>query len=77
MTSIITYDQMKKFYQEFKNNPPADKFCRCLQELNFMRSLIDFAERQNLEKDVFEYKKIQEAAAQQLREMGYKVTIKN
>ena len=75
MTTFITYEQMKNFYQEFKNNPPKDKTARCLQELNFMKSLIDFAKKQGLKKDVFEYKKIQENAAQQLRDMGFKITI--
>ena len=75
MTTIITYEQMKEFYRQFKNNPQGDNVSRCIQELNFMKSLIEFAKKQGLNKDVFEYKKIQEETANKLRDMGYKITI--
>ena len=75
MTSIITYDQMKNSYKEFKNNLPKDNFMRYYKEFTFMKSLIEFTKRQGLEDDVFEYQKIQQESAQELRNMGYKVTI--
>lgn len=77
MTTIITYEDVKNMYARFKSNLPQDKFTRYYKEFSFMSSLIDFAKKQNLEKDVFEYRKIQENAAQQLRDMGYKITIKD
>lgn len=75
MTSIITYEQMKNFYNEFKKNPPQDAFMRSYKEFTFMKGLIEFAKKQGLDDDVFEYQKIQKESAQNLRNMGYKVSI--
>ena len=66
------YDKMKEFYSEFKNNPPEDKFTRYYKEYSFMNSLIEFAKKQGLEKDVFEYEKIQKSAVENLKKLGYK-----
>ena len=75
MTSIITYEQMKNFYSEFKNNPPQDAFIKNYKEYTFMKSLIEFAKNKGLDNDVFEYKKIQKESAENLRNMGYKISI--
>lgn len=75
MTSIITYDQMKYFYEKFKQNLPKDKLERYYQEFTFMQNLINFAKKQGLEKDVFEYQKIQNAAIEQLKKLGHNVKI--
>lgn len=72
MTTIITYEQMKAFYNNFKNNLPDDLFTRYYNEFSFMKSLIQFAKKQGLEKDVFEYQKIQDQAVEELKKLGYK-----
>lgn len=72
MTSMVTYDQMKNFYENFKNDLPKDPVIRYFKEYSFMNSLIEFAKKQGLEADVFEYEKIKEAAAKQLRALGCK-----
>lgn len=73
MTTIITYEQMKNFYEEFKQNLPEDKFLRYWREVELTRNLIKSAKKQGLEKDVFEYQKIQDEAVNQLRSLGYKI----
>ncbi len=75
MTTIITYEQIKNSYNEFKKNPPKDSFMKYYKEYSFMKSLIEFATQKGLEKDVFEYTKIKNEAAQHLIDMGYKATI--
>ncbi len=72
MTSIITYEQMKDFYSKFKDDLPKDPIIRYFKEYSFMNSLIEFAKKQGLEKDVFEYEKIKEIAAKELRALGCK-----
>ena len=75
MTTIVTYEQMKNFYNEFKKNPPQDNFIKHYKEFSFMKSLIEYAKKQGLEEDVFEYQKIQKESAEKLISMGYKVNI--
>lgn len=75
MTSFITYEQVKLAYNDFKKNLPQDKFDRYYTEFSFMNSLIEFAKNQGLEKDVFEYKKIQEDAAKNLKDMGFPIKL--
>ena len=75
MTSFISYEQMKLAYNDFKKNLPQDKFDRYYTEFSFMKTLIEFAKKQGLEKDVFEYKKVQKDAAQNLIDMGYTVKL--
>ena len=77
MTTIITYNEMKDLYGKFKQNPPEDKFYALYSEYKFMKSLIQLAKLNNMDKDLFEYRKIQEKTAEELRNMGYKVTIKD
>ena len=74
MTSIINYEQMKKFYKEFKKNPPKDEFTKYYKEYTFAKSLIEFAKKRELKKDVLEYEKIQKNAVEQLKNLGYKFT---
>ncbi|MBQ4077649.1 hypothetical protein IJD15_00510 [bacterium] len=73
MTSIMTYEQVKNFYEDFKNNLPKDDFTRYYKEVSFMRTLIEFAKKQGLKEDVFEYKKIEETATKKLRDLGYNI----
>lgn len=73
MTKIITYNEMKNSYKNFKNNLPEDEFDRWYGEYNFLNALIKFAKKQNLDKDTIEYTKLKEETAQKLRDMGYKI----
>ena len=75
MTTIFTYNDLRRSYLEFKNNLPKEPFERYTTELMHLRYLIQSAKDQGLEKDVFEYKKAQEETAQNLRNMGYTVKL--
>ncbi len=72
MTSIVTYKQMKRAYEEFKQNLPNDSFTRYYKEIMFMKNLIAIAEKRGLQKDVFEYSAIKDNAVKKLDELGYK-----
>ncbi len=73
MTSFITYEQLQKFYSEFKKNPPKDEFTRYYREYSFMKTLIDFAQKEGYEIDVKEYEKIKASAIKKLQELGYNI----
>ena len=72
MTTIITYEEMKNLYSEFKKNPPEDEFEKYYQEYSHAKSLIEFAKNQRLDKDVLEYEKVQKNAMEELKKLGYK-----
>ncbi len=74
MTTIITYSEIKNQYEKFKKNPPEDEFERWYLQYSFAKNLINFAKKQNLDKDIFEYNKVKDEAAQKLRDMGYNVS---
>ena len=74
MTTIISYEQCKKNYEDFKNNLPEDQFARYYKELVMVRKLAKLAKTKGLEKDIFEYEKAEKEAAKILTEMGYKVS---
>jgi len=73
MSSIITYEQLKNYYNEFKKNPPKDAYDRYASELRQVRNLIETAKLNGLEKDVFEYQKTEKAVIDKLTQMGYTV----
>ena len=68
-----SYEQFKVSYQKFQNNPPKSEFSRWYMDLQLINSLIKAAQKQNLEKDVFELQKQKDIACNKLREMGYKI----
>lgn len=72
MTTIITYEQMKNFYEEFKKNLPEDEFNRYYKEFSYMKNLIKLAQKENKKKDIEEYKKIQKKDIEELKKLGYK-----
>ena len=72
MTSIITYEQQKNFYEEFKKNPPKDEFNRYYKEFLYMKNLIELAKKENLKDEIKEYEKIQKDTMEQLKKLGYK-----
>ena len=73
MTSIITYEQIKDYYNKFKNNLPQDEFIRYYREYHFLKSLIEMSQKQNLKKDFKEYQEVQKNVIKHLNDMGYKL----
>lgn len=72
MTSIITYDEMKNFYEKFKQNPPEDEFTKFYKEFSYMKNLIEMAKHQGLKEEAEQYEKIQKNAVSELEKLGYK-----
>ena len=73
MTTIFSYKELKASYEQFKKALPKDMFERYAQELKHVRGLIQSAKLQGLEKDVFEYQKIEKESVEHLRAMGYRI----
>ena len=71
MTSIITYEQMKNFYSEFKKNPPQDEFNRYYKEYSYTKSLVELAKAEDLKTEAKVYEQIQKNAMEQLKKLGY------
>lgn len=72
MTSIISYEEIKNFYEEFKKNPPADGFTKFYKEFSYMKTLIEMAKNQGLKEEAEQYEKIQKNAVSELEKLGYK-----
>lgn len=73
MTTIVSYEQCQKNYEDFKKNLPEDQFARYYKELVMVRKLVKLAKAKGLEKDILEYEKIEKEAIKTLTDMGYKV----
>lgn len=73
MTTVISYEQCKKNYEDFKKNLPEDQFARYYKELVMVRNLAKLAKTKGLKEDVFEYEKAEKEATKILTDMGYKV----
>ena len=71
MTSIQSYQEIKNYYEKFKNNLPEDTVSRLYEELMIVRNLIKTAKSQNLDIDTFEYQEIAKKNLKQLHDMGY------
>lgn len=72
MTSIRTFDELIKSYDNFKKAMPEDLASRLYQELNIVRSIINSAKAQKLDVDTFEFQKIADTNLKQLHDLGYK-----
>ena len=72
MTYIIKFNEIKNYYEKFKQNLPQDTFSRLYEELKIVRGLISAAKLEGLKVDTFEYQQIAEKNLKQLHEMGYK-----
>lgn len=72
MTSIRTYDELIKAYENFKKERPEDVVSNLYQELNIVRSIIASAKMQNLDVDTFHYQQIADKNLKELHNMGYK-----
>ncbi len=73
MTSIMTYEQMKNLYNDFKKDPPKDSYSKYVGELQHLRLLINTAKLKGLDEDVFNYQKSEQVAIDNLEKMGYKI----
>ena len=72
MTYIISFNELKNYYDKFKKALPEDTFSRLYEELKIVRGLINSAKLEGLKVDTFEYQKIAEENLKQLHDMGYK-----
>ena len=71
MQPKLDYEQLKISYQKFQNNLPKDEFTRWYRDIGFLNSLIGFAKKANLDKDVVEFQKKKDLACEKLKELGY------
>ena len=74
MTTFIPYDVLKADYEQFKktleNKKPPERY---IEDLKFIRTLIQGAKIEGLEKDVFEYQKVEKQDIEELKALGYNV----
>lgn len=74
MTTFIPYDILKADYEQFKKTLESKKpFERYVEDLKFIRTLIQGAKIEGLDKDVFEYREIEKQDIEKLRDLGYNV----
>ncbi len=71
MTNILSYSEMQQMFEQFQKNLPQDSFTRYHREYTFTKSLIEFAKKQGLEDDVFQYQQIQKKDIEELKKLGY------
>ena len=71
MTYIIGFNELKNYYDRFKNTPPEDTFSRLYEELKIVRALIKSVKIEGLKVDTFEYERTAEENLKQLQAMGY------
>jgi len=73
MQPSLDYEQLKISYQKFQQNLPKDEFTRWYRDIGFLNSLLNFAKKANLEKDIVEFQKRKDIACSKLEELGYNI----
>ena len=73
MQPELNYEELKSSYQKFLQNPPKNEFSRWYRDFMFLDSLIKFAQKANLNEDMFEYQQKRKVAYSKLHELGYQI----
>lgn len=72
MTSFMSFDEIKKAYEDFKLNPPEDEFKRYSMEFKYLKKLSELSSKMSLLEAQY-YKKALDEIVILLKRKGYKV----